>query len=80
MLCTQHESRYDRLIAPSLGFGNGGENKELGAKGISEKTGELIVTPKEIDSLIEFTSTILADGINMCLFGKDYAEVRSLIA
>lgn len=69
------------LIASELGLlGNEEKIKELAAKAISEKTGELIVTPKEIDSLIECTSTILADGINMCLFGKDYAEVRSLIA
>ena len=69
------------LIASELGLlGNEEKIKELATKAISEKTGELIVTPKEIDSLIECTSTILADGINMCLFGKDYAEVRSLIA
>ena len=69
------------LIASELGLlGNEEKIKELAAKAISEKTGELIVTPKELDSLIECTSTILADGINMCLFGKDYAEVRSLIA
>ena len=69
------------LIASELGLlGNEEKIKELAAKAISEKTCELIVTPKEIDSLIECTSTILADGINMCLFGKDYAEVRSLIA
>lgn len=69
------------LIASELGLlGNEEKIKELAAKAISEKTGELIVTPKEIDSLIECTSTILADGINMWLFGKDYAEVRSLIA
>ena len=69
------------LIASELGLlGNEEKIKELAAKAISEKTGELIVTPKEIDSLIECTSTILADGINICLFGKDYAEVRSLIA
>ena len=69
------------LIASELGLlGNEEKIKELAAKAISEKTGELIVTPKEIDSLIECPSTILADGINMCLFGKDYAEVRSLIA
>ena len=62
------------LIASELGLlGNEEKIKELAAKAISEKTGELIVTPKEIDSLIECTSTILADGINMCLFGKDYA-------
>ena len=80
---TEHylNDKKQKEIASELGLlGNEEKIKELAAKAISEKTGELIVTPKEIDSLIECTSTILADGINMCLFGKDYAEVRSLIA
>ncbi|MEI3424523.1 MAG: hypothetical protein V8Q85_05510 [Christensenellales bacterium] len=54
--------------------------KELAANAISEKTGELIVTPKEIDALIGSMSAILSNAINMALFGTDHAELKSLIA
>lgn len=69
------------LIADELGqSGSEARLKELAAKAISEKTGELIVTPKEIDSLITRMSALLASGINMALFGADYEAVRTLIA
>ena len=62
------------LIADETGLHNDEERlKELAAKVIAEHIGELIVTPKEIDSIV-------ADGINMALFGADYGEVRMLIA
>ena len=50
------------------------------AKVIAEHIGELIVTPKEIDSIVSDMTRILADGINMALFGADYEAVRMLIA
>ena len=69
------------LIAGELGLMNNEESiKELAAKAISEKTGELIVTPKEIDALIGSMSAILSNAINMALFGTDHAELKSLIA
>ena len=69
------------LIADELGLMNNEESvKELAAKAISEKTGELIVTPKEIDALIGSMSAILSNAINMALFGTDHAELKSLIA
>ncbi|MBS6324206.1 MAG: GPR endopeptidase [Clostridium sp.] len=69
------------LIAGELGLMNNEESvKELAAKAISEKTGELIVTPKEIDALIGSMSAILSNAINMALFGADHAELKSLIA
>lgn len=69
------------LIADELGIAGGGERvKDIAAKAISEKTGELIVTPKDIDAIIDSMSAMLSNGINMALFGADYAEVQSILA
>lgn len=69
------------LIADETGLHGDEERlKELAAKVIAEHIGELIVTPKEIDSIVADMTRIVADGINMALFGADYAEVRMLIA
>ena len=69
------------LIADETGLHNDeGRLKELAAKVIAEHIGELIVTPKEIDSIVADMTRIVADGINMALFGADYGEVRMLIA
>lgn len=69
------------LIADETGLHNDEERlKELAAKVIAEHIGELIVTPKEIDSIVADMTHIVADGINMALFGADYGEVRMLIA
>lgn len=69
------------LIADETGLHNDEERlKELAAKVIAEHIGELIVTPKEIDSIVADMKRIVADGINMALFGADYGEVRMLIA
>lgn len=69
------------LIADETGLHNDEERlKELAAKVIAEHIGELIVTPKEIDSIVADMTRIVAEGINMALFGADYGEVRMLIA
>lgn len=69
------------LIADKLSLPSGDERiKELAANAISEKTGELIVTPKEIDSLISTMSEVLSSGINSALLGDRYDDVRSFIA
>ena len=69
------------LIADETGLHNDEERlKELAAKVIAEHIGELIVTPKEIDSIVADMTRIVADGINVALFGADYGEVRMLIA
>lgn len=69
------------LIADETGLHNDEERlKELAAKVIAEHIGELIVTPKEIDSIVSDMTRILADGINMALFDADYEAVRMLIA
>ncbi len=69
------------LLADETGLHNDEERlKELAAKVIAEHIGELIVTPKEIDSIVADMTRILADGMNMALFGADYEAVRMLIA
>jgi len=69
------------LIAGEMGLeGQEEQLKTLAEKLIAEHTGELIVTPKEIDSILSDMTRILADGINMALFGADYETVRTLIA
>ncbi len=69
------------LIAGEMGLeGQEEQLKVLAEKLIAEHTGELIVTPKEIDSILCDMTRILADGVNMALFGTDYETVRSLIA
>lgn len=40
----------------------------------------MIVTPKDIDAIVNDTARILADGVNMALFGASYAQVRALLA
>lgn len=54
--------------------------KELADKVIREHIGELIVTPKEIDTLVADMTKVVADGINRALFGMDYTGVGSLVA
>ena len=69
------------LIADETGLHNDEERlKELAAQVIAEHIGELIVTPKEIDSIVADMTRIVADGINMALFGAAYGEVRMLVA
>ena len=54
--------------------------KRLAEQVISENLGQMVVTPKDIDSIVEDMSGIIATGINMALFGTDHAELKSLIA
>lgn len=69
------------LIADETGLhGDEEKLKELADRVIEEHIGELIVTPKDIDAIVVEMARIVSNGINMALFGKDYGEVRALIA
>lgn len=69
------------LIADETGRHEEEESmKDLADRMIREHIGELIVTPKEIDSLVADMTKIVADGINRALLGMDYVGVRTLIA
>ena len=69
------------LIADKTGL-HGDEEKlrGLAAEVISESLGPLVVTPKDIDTIAEDMSRVIADAINLALFKADYEDVRMLIA
>ena len=69
------------LIADKTGLhGDEEKLKGLAEQVISENLGQMVVTPKDIDSIVEDMSGIIATGINMALFGKSFEDVRMLIA
>ncbi len=52
----------------------------LADKVINENIGPMIVTPKDIDSVVADMAKIIADGMNRAFFKESYDEIRSLIA
>lgn len=48
-------------------------------KVVNEKIGPLIVTPKEIDSIVADTASLVADAINLALHRLDISEIQQLI-
>ena len=40
----------------------------------------MIVTPKDIDTIVSDMSGVVADGINLALFGEQTHEIGSLLA
>ena len=68
------------LIADETGLHNDEEKlKELAEKVISEHMGPMIMTPKDIDCMVNDMSRIIADGINMAIHTKDYDDIRALV-
>lgn len=47
---------------------------------ISRQSGDMIVTPKDIDTIVSDMSGVVADGINLALFGEQMHEIGSLLA
>lgn len=69
------------LIADETGLHQDEEKlRGLAEKVIEEHLGSMIVTPKDVDQIAIDMSRVLADGINMALFGADYDEVRMLVS
>lgn len=69
------------MIADETGLhGDEEKLKKLAEKVVSERMDNMIVTPKDIDSIVADMSGIIADGINKALFAEHYEEVRTLIA
>ena len=69
------------LIAEETGLHGDEERLRALAERVSaEKLDSMIVTPKDIDSIVEDMSGILAKAINMALFGERYEDIRMLIA
>lgn len=54
--------------------------KSLAEKVVSERMDEMIMTPKDIDAIIEDMSSVVSEGINRAVFGEHYEKVRMLIA
>ena len=52
---------------------------DLAEKVIHDHFGPMIVTPKDIDSIVRDMSQILADGLNMALMDTHYEQVRMLV-
>ncbi|MGN0766532.1 MAG: GPR endopeptidase [Christensenellales bacterium] len=69
------------LMADETGLHNDEERlKALAEKVISEHMGPMIMTPKDIDSMVGDMSRIIADGINLAIHDMNYDEVKALIA
>lgn len=69
------------MIADETGLhGDEEKLKQLAAKVITEHMDGMVVTPKDIDSIIEDMSGIVAKGINKALFGEHFEDVHMLIA
>lgn len=46
---------------------------------MDEEMRDMVVTPKDVDKLVEDASRILADGINHALLGRHYDEMEQLL-
>lgn len=69
------------LIANETGLHSDEEHlKQLAERVIAEHMGTMIVTPKDIDSIVKDMSKIIADAINLSLFGEHVDQIKSLIA
>ena len=69
------------LMADETGLHNDEERlKARAEKVISEHMGPMIMTPKDIDSMVGDMSRIIADGINLAIHDMNYDEVKALIA
>lgn len=69
------------LIADETGLhGDEQKLKMLAEKVSEEKLDSMIVTPKDIDSIVADMSGIISKAINLALFGERYEDVRMLIA
>ena len=68
-----------RLIEEKTGVSDqNGALTHLAEELMGEETREGVVTPKDIDALVEDASRRLAEGINHALYGALYEDVRAL--
>lgn len=69
------------LIAAHTGLHEQEEDMaRLAAKVLSEEFGPMIVTPKEIDAIVQDMAGVLSHGINLCLHRGYYEKVKELMA
>lgn len=68
------------LIAEKTGLHNDEQKlMELADNVISEHMGPMVVTPKDIDCIVNDMSQVLADGINRAIHGKQYDDVADIL-
>ncbi len=69
------------LLLEEMGAASEGHDLvELVGKVVNEKIGPLVVTPKEIDRIIEDSARVVSTGINMALHGVTMEEVRRFLS
>ncbi|HBV79939.1 MAG TPA: GPR endopeptidase, partial [Clostridiales bacterium] len=54
--------------------------RELAEQVIAKHMGDFIVTPKDIDVIVEDMAGIIANAINSALFGNNLEQVRNMLA
>ena len=73
----------ETMIAINEKSGGGGDPDALFRlvdSTMREKFGEMIVTPKDVDVMIEDASRILANAINRTLYGDRLSEIAALLS
>ena len=69
------------LIADETGLhGDEARLRELAEQVIAKHMGDFIVTPKDIDVIVEDMAGIIANAINSALFGNNLEQVRNMLA
>ncbi|MBQ9949166.1 MAG: GPR endopeptidase [Clostridia bacterium] len=69
------------LIADKTGLHNDEQKLiELADEVISEHMGPMVVTPKDIDCIVEDMAKVLSEGINRALHGEHYDDVEDILA
>lgn len=69
------------LIADETGLHGDEERlRELAEQVIAKHMGDFIVTPKDIDVIVEDMAGIIANAINSALFGNNLEQVRNMLA
>lgn len=80
-----HASTIARDVIGLIAEETGLHSDEDKLKGLAEQVVEkhldsMIVTPKDVDTIVEDMSKIVANAINLALFGQELEKVRSLLA
>ncbi len=69
-----------RLVARQTGVSaDGGALRSMAGSLIHERMGNLVVTPKDVDKLVEDASKRLSDGINRALHGERTEKIGALL-
>lgn len=68
------------MIAEETGLHHDEERlRRLAEKVLNERLGSMIVTPKDVDGIVQDMSRVLADAVNIALQGPHYEDVRRIV-